>query len=249
MINEVRNTVLSILNKNNNGYLTPEEFNLFANQAQLEVFEGYFFSLANWKKKQNQRMSGENYADIVKEMEEVLDIFTVSSSLTHVATGQFTLPNDWYTLLKMEVVKTGPPKTYTEIERVAQAKIGRLLSSNLTAPNNSFPAYVVGPAPIASPINPTANTVQVYPESINTDVQLTYVRYPQTPAWTYNTIGADGDPVFNPSSASYQDFELPLSDAIDITIKICEYAGISIREQAVVNFEKGEEILQLKTES
>jgi len=149
----------------------------------------------------------------------------------------------------MEVVKTGPPKTYTEIERVAQAKIGRLLSSNLTAPNNSFPAYVVGPAPIASPVNPTANTVQVYPESINTDVLLTYVRYPQTPAWTYNTIGADGDPVFNPSSASYQDFELPLSDAIDITIKICEYAGISIREQAVVNFEKGEEILNLKTES
>jgi hypothetical protein len=78
---------------------------------------------------------------------------------------------------------------------------------------------------------------------------LTYVRYPQTPAWTYSTIGADGDPVFNPSSASYQDFELPLSDAIDITIKICEYAGISIREQAVVNFEKSEEILQLKTES
>ena len=35
--------------------LTPEEFNLFANQAQLEVFEGYFFSLANWTKKQNQR--------------------------------------------------------------------------------------------------------------------------------------------------------------------------------------------------
>jgi hypothetical protein len=232
MINEVRNTVLSILNKNNNGYLTPEEFNLFANQAQLEVFEGYFFSLANWKKKQNQRMSGENYADIVKEMEEVLDTFTVSSTLTHVANGKFTLPNDWYTLLKAEVVPNVTPATYTEIERVSQGKISRLLSSNLTAPNTSYPAYVVGPEPIASPVGPTANSLQVYP-----------------PAWTYNAIGADGDPVFNPSSASYQDFELPLSDAIDITIKICEYAGISIREQAVVNFEKGEEILNLKTES
>jgi len=249
MINEVRNTVLSILNKNNNGYLTPEEFNLFANQAQLEVFEGYFFSLANWKKKQNQRMSGEAYADIVREMQEVLDVFTVSSSLAHVASGQFTLPNDWYTLLKMEVVQAGPPKVYTQIERVAQANIGRLISSNLTAPNASYPAYVVGPAPITSPISDPANTVQVFPESITTDVLLTYVRYPQTPAWTYNTIGADGDPVFNPSSASYQDFELPLSDAIDITIKICEYAGISIREQAVVNFEKSEEILNIKTES
>jgi len=249
MINEVRNTVLSILNKNNNGYLTPEEFNLFANQAQLEVFEGYFFSLANWKKKQNQRMSGENYADIVKEMEEVLDTFTVSSALTHVASGKFTLPNDWYTLLKVEVVPNVTPATYTEIERVSQAKISKLLSSNLTSPNTSYPAYVVGPEPISSPVGATANSLQVYPQSITSDVLLTYVRYPKTPAWTYNTIGADGDPVFNPSSASYQDFELPLSDAIDITIKICEYAGISIREQAVVNFEKGEEMLNLKTES
>ena len=194
-------------------------------------------------------MSGENYADIVKEMEEVLDTFTVSSALTHVANGKFTLPNDWYTLLKAEVVPNVTPATYTEIERVSQAKISKLLSSNLTAPNTSYPAYVVGPEPISSPVGPTANFLQVYPQSITSDVLLTYVRYPKTPAWTYNTIGADGDPVFNPSSASYQDFELPLSDAIDITIKICEYAGISIREQAVVNFEKGEEMLNLKTES
>ena len=48
MINEIRNTVLAIINKNNNGYLTPEEFNLFAEQAQLEVFESYFFDFNNW---------------------------------------------------------------------------------------------------------------------------------------------------------------------------------------------------------
>jgi hypothetical protein len=41
MINEVRNTVMAILNKDNNGYVTPEEFNLFAKQAQLELFEEY----------------------------------------------------------------------------------------------------------------------------------------------------------------------------------------------------------------
>ena len=55
MINEIRNTVLAIINKNNNGYLTPEEFNLFAEQAQLEVFESYFFDFNNWIVKKNQR--------------------------------------------------------------------------------------------------------------------------------------------------------------------------------------------------
>ena len=43
MINEVRNTVMAVLNKDNNGYVTPEEFNLFARQAQLELFEEYFY--------------------------------------------------------------------------------------------------------------------------------------------------------------------------------------------------------------
>ena len=39
MINTVRNTGMAILHKDNNGYITPEEFNLFAKQAQLEIFE------------------------------------------------------------------------------------------------------------------------------------------------------------------------------------------------------------------
>jgi len=30
---------MAVLNKDNNGYVTPEEFNLFAKQEQLEVFE------------------------------------------------------------------------------------------------------------------------------------------------------------------------------------------------------------------
>ena len=43
MINEVRNTVLSIANKNNFGYITPNDFNLYARQAQLDIFEDYFY--------------------------------------------------------------------------------------------------------------------------------------------------------------------------------------------------------------
>ena len=43
MINSVRNTVLSVLNKNNYGVITPADFNLYAQQAQLEIFQDYFY--------------------------------------------------------------------------------------------------------------------------------------------------------------------------------------------------------------
>ena len=41
-IDNVYNTVLVITNKDNRGYITPEEFNRLANQAQNEIFESYF---------------------------------------------------------------------------------------------------------------------------------------------------------------------------------------------------------------
>ena len=44
-VNTVYTTVLSILNKEQRGYITPEEFNKLATQVQLEIFENYFEDL------------------------------------------------------------------------------------------------------------------------------------------------------------------------------------------------------------
>ena len=44
-INTVYQRVLAIANKEQRGYITPQEFNLFANQAQLDIFEQYFYDL------------------------------------------------------------------------------------------------------------------------------------------------------------------------------------------------------------
>jgi len=41
-VNTVYTTVLSILNKEQRGYLTPYEFNQLATQVQLEIFENFF---------------------------------------------------------------------------------------------------------------------------------------------------------------------------------------------------------------
>ena len=41
-VNTVYTTVLNILNKEQRGYLTPDEFNKIATQVQLEIFEKFF---------------------------------------------------------------------------------------------------------------------------------------------------------------------------------------------------------------
>ena len=42
-IDTVYQRVLAIANKEQRGYVTPQEFNLLANQAQLQIFEQYFY--------------------------------------------------------------------------------------------------------------------------------------------------------------------------------------------------------------
>ena len=44
-IDTVYQTVQALANKEQRGYLTPQEFNLFANQAQSDIFEQYFYDL------------------------------------------------------------------------------------------------------------------------------------------------------------------------------------------------------------
>ena len=108
MINSVRQTVMSVLNKNNYGYISPSDFNLFAKQAQLDLFEDYFYSYNYQISKENARQSGTGYADITKGLEEVIDEFSVTGPLMNIGTSNlYNLPsltttsNDWYLINKM----------------------------------------------------------------------------------------------------------------------------------------------------
>ena len=102
MIDDVRNTVLAIANKNNYGYISPQDFNLYCQQAQMDMFEDYFYQYNNWITKQNQRVSGSGYADIVKNLEEVIDFFSQEVFLTQVGVANtYTLPTDYYLINKL----------------------------------------------------------------------------------------------------------------------------------------------------
>lgn len=81
MINSVRNTVLSVLNKNNYGYISPSDFNLYAKQAQMELFEEYFSNYNKLINGQNSRAVGSDYADLAKANEEVIETFLTSNFL------------------------------------------------------------------------------------------------------------------------------------------------------------------------
>jgi hypothetical protein len=241
MINSVRNTVLSILNKNNYGYISPSDFNLYAKQAQFEVFEEYFSEYNKTITMENARQSGTSYADLRKPIEEAMEVFAVTSTLTQVApaTNRFFLPSstttgfDYFMINKILCYDASvSPRVFKgEAEKVTHTHITMLITSNLTAPTEQYPAYTQ-----------EGGILTVYPSTINlpNEVDSNYFRYPKDPKWTYITL-ANGEPVFDQSQADYQDFEIPLEDEYKLVSKILQYAGMSIREIAAVQFGGAEE--------
>ena len=95
-IDTVYQRVLALANKEQRGYITPQEFNLFANQAQMDIFEQYFYDLNQYK-----RIPGNDsqYADICDILKEKIERFHVGTTLT--GGNIFTIPTDHYRLARL----------------------------------------------------------------------------------------------------------------------------------------------------
>ena len=52
-VDRVYQKVLAIANKEQRGYITPQEFNLFADHAQKDIFRQYFYDLEQFQRRTN----------------------------------------------------------------------------------------------------------------------------------------------------------------------------------------------------
>ena len=93
-VDQVYKTVLLIINKEQRGYLTPNEFNKLATQVQLDVLDNYFETLNQQiRVPQNESEYGNRY----KSVQEKLDAFKKIGDCTYNAPAGtnpafFTLP-------------------------------------------------------------------------------------------------------------------------------------------------------------
>jgi hypothetical protein len=93
-VDQVYKTVLLIINKEQRGYLTPNEFNKLATQVQLDVLDNYFETLNQQiRVPQNESEYGNRY----KTVQEKLDAFKKIGDCTYNAPAGtnpafFTLP-------------------------------------------------------------------------------------------------------------------------------------------------------------
>lgn len=221
-IDTVYQKVLAILNKEQRGYVTPQEFNLFANRAQLDLFEQYFYDI-----NQFGRMHGNDteYSDMLNILNEKINIFEKTVNLTYDSAAtipHFDLPTDIYRLGTIVYSNTttdnfGVQTTeQIEAERINKNELLYINSSPLTKPTNTRPIFTSD-----------SNGLNVYGASeLITNVSCNYIKKPTTPNWAYQIVF--GEPLYD--AANSVDFELHPSDETELVTKILESAGLLIKD-------------------
>lgn len=218
MIDLIYKTLLAIINKDNQGYVSPTEFNLMLHNVQMEIFRNYFEDENRDKTRYQMNKIGRGYSNLSFNQRQLITQFAAFETLTAPTTvnpwSVFTLPENLYFLEHDGVSSNG--KIFDEVERNT---IVRLLGTE-AAPTTTYPAY-----------EQHGNTLWTYPSSIK-KIDVRYIRTPKEPKWTYFVV--NGNELFNPAAPDFQDVELHESEFSNIVLRLLSHFGINLREAEVV---------------
>ena len=226
-IDTVYQRVLALANKEQRGYITPQEFNLFANQAQMDIFEQYFYDLNQFR-----RVPGNNtmYADPVDILEEKIEIFHKSQTLTDATTPSNVfdtnnLASEIYRLMQVRY-------SNSKVEKLTHDKITMAINSPLTAPTLTRPAYYLKDSRII-----------VSPSSINS-IDVNYIKKPAKVEWSGYSLS--GSELYD--STNSVDFELHPSEETKLVIKILGLSGITLKDPSLYQIAGAEDNKNIQQE-
>ena len=215
-IDNVYKTVLNILNKENRGYIVPREFNTLANQAQNEIFEGYF-SLRNFAASNDS-----DYSNIKRNVEEKIALFENEETVTvgsfsnaagNTTASYYAYPSNFY---RLGTVSAGG----IHVSEVSNKDLLYINRAPLTKPTVKNPVYARHEAGIV-----------LHPVTGISNVLINYVRKPIEPQWIGGT--QSGQVVPNTGASGYQNFELHPSEEHELVVKVLAYAGVIIRSPEI----------------
>ena len=211
-IDTVYQRVLAIANKEQRGYVTPQEFNLLANQAQMETFEGYFTVKASLVGVTGNETE---YSDAIKTINERISLFKTHNHLTK--SGSFFLhPSDMYKLGTVWYTESGI-QYGVELQEINYDELIDINNSPLTSPTQNHPIYIR-----------REEGLKIFPTGgwSNNKIIASYIKKPKKVEWGYVVV--NGEALYNASSS--QNFELHESEEPVLVMKILGLAGVVLQK-------------------
>jgi len=240
-IDKVYQKVLALANKEQRGYITPQEFNLFADHAQMEIFEQYFYDLD-----QLQRTPGNDitYSDRVTNVENKISYFKRYDDNISSITGGYgdvMLENhdeNIYKLMTLRLRYKAGENLYVAEEMQVGSEFFLYNDSPLAKQNKKRPIYwkrMHSGRGISLRIYPRPQISNPYDSSVDGAVFLSYIKTPVKPNWAYNVI--NDKPLYNSTDAV--DFELHSSEETELVYRILALAGVAIEKPELTQVAAG----------
>lgn len=208
-INTVYQKVQALANKEQRGYITPNNFNLFADQAQHEIFDNYFHDL---RTAQLKSKNDTGYADEIEVLESRISMHSSTTSIS-ISGELHPLPSNAYNVSSLTLYNTSLAKN-VYVNRVEDSELREILLNPLTAPTTGRPVYIE-----------QNGSVRVYPAT-SQSIDITYTVRPQTPNWGYVVVS--GVAMYNSNTSI--DFDLHVSEEHNLVTRILQLAGIATKD-------------------
>ena len=222
-VDTVYQRVLAIANKEQRGYITPQEFNLLANQAQLEIFEQYFYDINQFGRLHGNSTEYSDMLDILGEKIAPFEKYKVAMSAVSGNEGTLPTSTTVYRLGTVFFNKSGTAYD-VEVERVEKNNLHQMERTALSKPTEDRPVYV----------RKTNSVIKLFPASptggyTTSNVACNYIAKPTPAVWGYAVVL--GNALYNSTNST--DFELHPSEENTLVMKILELAGIAMNKPEI----------------
>ena len=206
-IDTVYQRVLAMANKEQRGYINPQQFNLFANQVQFDIFENYFFKLSAGE---FSPKNDSQYHDIKKVIIEKIQPFEKRhQAITVTSSSNATLPSDVYRLGEVmwygdgtNVLKT------TIIEEITEKELIQSQHVPLAAYSQKRPVFV----------RQDDFTIKIYPYDTSNDaskmVALYFTQNGDTDSSTTISVDANGNLAYIEAGQTVTGTDIPAGTTV-----------------------------------
>jgi len=236
-VNVVYGTLKNLVNKDQRGFVNVDEFNRFAQVAQLRIYNRLFDQLKDGSRLERAGFGQGRDKSKFKQILEDLAVLAKSSDIPK-SSGVYARPSDLSRVISISTsgdLLLGQT-TRTPVEIVYdEEKIERILGSTLNAPSESFPVALV------------TGDIEVFPESIQ-KIKVRYYKIPQSFTTAATPVRSDDPPTFatNTNNDTYnstnsRDFELPEHYTMELVYEIADLIGLNLRDTNVQAFAQKEQ--------
>nr|WP_315173591.1 hypothetical protein [uncultured Flavobacterium sp.] len=211
LIDRIYKKVKTFINTDVRGNVTPVEFNLFLHDAIQERQNELIGLINQHQNRANRGMSGSGLESLAENYREKLQHYLSLEFITTNTNGQITIPSQ---AVYIDLIENNNGVAF---EQCSSYSDFRTQKPNATS---DLPLSIR-----------FGNTIETYPKASTQNVNISFVRKPIIPNWTYEVIS--GNELFNPSHTNFRDADAHPSEEDTLVVKVLKRFGINLKENEI----------------